>query len=137
LTLDEPSHRAICHLLPQLTTASVLPTLDELAAILGAPCTEMLVARDEGEIVGMLTLVVVALPTGRAAHIEDVVVDERSRGRGVGRQLIEAALIAAKDAGAKHVDLTSRSTRVAANALYQSLGFVQRDTNLYRYVPPV
>jgi ribosomal protein S18 acetylase RimI-like enzyme len=43
------------------------------------------------------------------------------------------ALEIAKARGAKTVDLTSRPSRVAANKLYQKLGFVLRDTNVYRF----
>jgi ribosomal protein S18 acetylase RimI-like enzyme len=31
------------------------------------------------------------------------------------------------------VDLTSRPSREAANRLYRRIGFVQRETNVYRY----
>ncbi|MFM8266127.1 MAG: GNAT family N-acetyltransferase, partial [Acidimicrobiia bacterium] len=35
--------------------------------------------------------------------------------------------------GATTVELTSRPSREAANRLYQRIGFVRRDTNVYRY----
>jgi ribosomal protein S18 acetylase RimI-like enzyme len=35
--------------------------------------------------------------------------------------------------GARTVDLTSRPSREAANRLYQRIGFVQRETNVYRF----
>jgi ribosomal protein S18 acetylase RimI-like enzyme len=44
-----------------------------------------------------------------------------------------AALDEARRRGAKNVSLTSRSSREAANRLYQRIGFKQRDTNIYRY----
>ena len=49
------------------------------------------------------------------------------------RRSNRAALDAAAAAGARTVDLTSRPVREAANRLYQRLGFVPRDTNVYRY----
>ena len=67
------------------------------------------------------------------AWIEDVVVDNQARGKGVGDALNRAALAEAERRGAKTVDLTSRPSREAANRLYQRLGFKQRDTNVYRY----
>ena len=73
------------------------------------------------------------LPTGCKAWIDDVVVDGDARGRGVGEALSRAALDEARRRGAKEVDLTSRPTREAANRLYQRLGFVPRDTNVYRF----
>jgi ribosomal protein S18 acetylase RimI-like enzyme len=73
------------------------------------------------------------IPTGLRAWIEDVVVDDRARGKGVGEALNRAALSMARQRGAKTVDLTSRPSREAANRLYQRLGFVRRDTNVYRF----
>ena len=72
------------------------------------------------------------LPTGLKAWIDDVVVDSAARGQGVGEALNQAALDEARQRGAKEVDLTSRPKREAANRLYQRLGFVPRDTNVYR-----
>lgn len=80
-----------------------------------------------------MTLAMFLIPTGRRAWIEDVVVDGDARGKGVGFLLNERALEIAKEAGARTVDLTSRPSREAANRLYQRLGFVERETNVYRY----
>ena len=120
-------------LTPQLSSSNPPPSAEALATIAASDATRLLVARDGGGIVGSLTLVLVRIPTGLRAIIEDVVVDERSRGQGVGRLLNEAALELAREAGAVTVDLTSRPSREAANRLYLSLGFVVRDTNVYRY----
>jgi ribosomal protein S18 acetylase RimI-like enzyme len=134
--LDRSSYLSICRLLPQLTAAADEPTFEEFAALVDIAGTHLIIARGGDEVVGMLTLVVVRLPSARVAHIEDVVVDERSRGRGIGSRLIQAALALAAEAGAQHVDLTSRPTRVEANRLYTSLGFEARETNVYRYAIP-
>ncbi len=67
------------------------------------------------------------------AWIEDVVVDEAVRGQGVGEALSREAVRRAAAAGARTVDLTSRPSREAANRLYRRLGFVERETNVYRY----
>ena len=83
----------------------------------------------------MLTLVTFPLPSGLRARIEDVVVDQDARGRGVGTALTMAALDLAQGQGARSIDLTSRASRVAANRLHQQLGFRLRDSNLYRYRP--
>ena len=80
--LDPLTYRAICELLPQLTASSRLPTYSELSEIVDAPCTRLLVARDGDQLLGMLTLVLVRLPSACVAHVEDVVVDEVSRGKG-------------------------------------------------------
>jgi ribosomal protein S18 acetylase RimI-like enzyme len=133
--VDEALMEAVARLLPQLAPGNPLPSRGEIESIVAAPCSAILVARAEadGSIVGMLTLVVYRIPTGLAAHIEDVVVDERARRHGVGEALARAALERARQAGAAHVDLTSRPAREAANRLYLRLGFEARTTNVYRY----
>ena len=80
-----------------------------------------------------LTLVLFRIPTAVRAWIEDVVVDESARGRGVASALVNRALEQAAVAGARTVDLTSRPSRQDANRLYQELGFELRETNVYRY----
>lgn len=124
---------AFARLTPQLSSSNPPPSAEALESIATSDATRLLVARSDGDIVGSLTLVLVRIPTGLRAIIEDVVVDEQSRGQGVGRALNEAALEEARAAGAVTVDLTSRSSREAANRLYLRLGFEVRDTNVYRY----
>ena len=111
---------AACHrLIPQLSSS--------------ADSTLMFIARVDNQIVGLLTLAVFRIPTAVRAWIEDVVVDSSARGHGVGEALNMAAIAEAKRRGAKTVDLTSRPSREAANRLYQRIGFVARDTNVYRF----
>jgi ribosomal protein S18 acetylase RimI-like enzyme len=80
----------------------------------------------------MLTLVTFEIPTAVRAWIEDVVVDETARERGVAASLVQAALERAEAQGARTVDLTSRPDREAANRLYLRMGFEARATNVYR-----
>jgi ribosomal protein S18 acetylase RimI-like enzyme len=125
---------AMARLVPQLSRSAVVPGEAELAEMVGSPASVLLVARDDtGRIVGSLTLVLFRIPTGMRAWIEDLVVDEAARGRRVGEVLSREALARAEAAGARTVDLTSRATREAANRLYRRMGFVPRDTNVYRF----
>ncbi|MBI2708923.1 MAG: GNAT family N-acetyltransferase [Actinobacteria bacterium] len=125
---------AFARLVPQLSRSSPPPSAAELAEIVASPTTVLLVAEEPhgGDVLGSLTLVLFRIPTGVRAWIEDVVVDERARGRGVGEALNRHALGLAAVRGARTVDLTSRPDREAANRLYQRLGFARRDTNVYR-----
>jgi len=127
---------ALGRLMPQLSPAYGPPSRAALEEIVASPASTLFVACDAaqgGAIVGSLTLVTFRIPSGVRAWIEDVVVDAGSRNRGVGEALSRAALQRATAAGAKAVDLTSRATREAANRLYRRLGFVARETNLYRH----
>ena len=124
-------------LIPQLSSSNPAPTETELAAICESEASVLLLAVDRDaadHILGSLTLAWFRIPTGVRAWIEDVVVDEAARGHGVGDLLNRAALDRARELGAKTVDLTSRPSREAANRLYQRIGFIARDTNIYRYV---
>lgn len=120
-------------LIPQLSSSNPPPTEAELRRIVDSDSTLLLLAEDDGAIVGSLTLALFQIPTGLRAWIEDVVVDASARGKGVGETLNRVALDEAKRRGASTVDLTSRPSREAANRLYQRLGFVKRETNVYRY----
>lgn len=120
-------------LVPQLSSSNPPPTRAELQAIVDSEATILFMARDEGKLVGSLSLAVFRIPTGVRAWIEDVVVDQSARGKGIGEALTRAALDRAKELGVKTVDLTSRASREAANRLYQRVGFQTRSTNLYRY----
>jgi ribosomal protein S18 acetylase RimI-like enzyme len=71
-------------------------------------------------------------PSGLRARIEDVVVDEGARGHGIAGRLIEEAVRVAREGGARTVDLTSRPDRLAANRLYERLGFAVRESTVYR-----
>lgn len=127
---------AFARLIPQLSSSNPPPTAAELDVIVQSDASVLLIARDneaDGTIIGSLTLALFSIPTGLRAWIEDVVVDDAARGKGVGRLLNEVALERAEAAGAKTVDLTSRPSREAANRLYQRIGFEQRSTNVYRY----
>ena len=119
--------------MPQLSRSSPPPSREELAQIISSPATTLFVARDREAVVGTLTLVLFRIPTGPRAWIEDVVVDEAARGRGVAEALTRAALELATREGVRSVDLTSRPSREAANRLYRRLGFEPRETNVYRY----
>jgi ribosomal protein S18 acetylase RimI-like enzyme len=125
---------AVGALVRQLSRSSPEPSAAEVEEIVRSPACHLLLAWDpDGAIVGMLTLAVFRIPTGLRAWIEDVVVDEAARGKGVGAALTRAAIGIAGERGARTVDLTSRPSREAANRLYQRLGFVERETNVYRF----
>ncbi len=100
----------------------------------GAPGTRIFIAEnDEKHIVGCATLCVYESPTGRKASVEDVVVSSACRGQGIGRTLLQRIIdFAGSKLSPIDLRLTSNPSRKEANALYQSLGFVQRDTNVYK-----
>lgn len=101
--------------------------------VLAKENSHLFVARnEEGCIVGMVTVCCFTIPTGRHATVEDVVVLPECQGTGLGRKLVQAALDYLASTGQSYkVGLTSKPARVAANALYRSMGFKQKETNVY------
>ena len=132
----EQMYAALQRLMPLLGTHKVTPTWDEFCSLVNSEASLLLAARDtdaENEIVGILCLTIYRVPTGIRSIIEDVVVDEQVRGRGIGKALVSYAIELAQQAGASGISLTSNPQRQAANRLYQSIGFELRKTNPYFY----
>ena len=125
---------ALGHLLPQLNSQLPVPTMERLQMIVDDPAVTLLIARDGAKIVGTTTLIVFTTPFWIKARLDEVVVDEAARGKGVGAALVKASLTVARDKGAQVAELQSRKSREAANRLYQRMGFELRDSNLYRIV---
>ena len=95
--------------------------------------TSIFVIRHKGRIIASVSVACFATPTGNHCRIEDVVVDERHRGKGLGRKLMAKTIEALRAMNVKHVELTSRPSRTVANELYRSLGFKLRKTNVYGF----
>jgi len=127
-------YNAILKLLPQLDPDAAPLTEIRFKEIIKSKGIHLFVAEPGNkQIAGMLTIGTYEIPTGTKVWIEDVVVDESQRGKGIGRELTLFAVGFAKSKGYKAIELTSRPSRIAANKLYRDLGFVLRETNVYRY----
>ncbi len=132
--VSEELVEACRRLVPQLTDNNPPPTKEELEEMLSRDASTLFIARvNGGEIIGLASLVLYRVPTGLRGYIEDVVVDERWRGKRTGELLTKACLELAEKSGATQVMLTSNPGRQAANRLYQRMGFELRMTNVYRY----
>ena len=131
-TLTESQIADLLGLMKELNAElAVTPEMQRRAV--GAPGTRIFVAEDDAKrIVGCATLCVFESPTGRKASIEDVVVLSAYRGQGIGRTLMQRIIdFAGSKLAPIDLRLTSKPSRVEANALYQALGFKQRETNVY------
>ena len=122
--VSEKLVQGIANLLPQLSSSATAPNHEEIE--------NLLVAEIDGEIAGMLSLVVVNIPTGRKTWIEDVVVDSKFRGQNIGFELVEQAKKLSQELCAKKLYLTSNPSRQAAHRLYAKCGFEKYDTTLFR-----
>lgn len=124
----------IAHLLGQLSSTAAFDR-DRLTDIVAHDATELLVVRDDDRIIGTATFVMFPLLSGMRGHVEDVVVDETARGKGIARALLVRMTELATERGLRTLDLTSRPSRESALRLYESVGFVRRETNALRFMP--
>jgi ribosomal protein S18 acetylase RimI-like enzyme len=134
-SITELELEQIAGLLSQLSSSAVFDR-SRVVAMLDSPGVDLFVARHSGRIIGMATLVTFPLPSGWRGMVEDVVVDQSMRGRGVARDLLEAITAEAVRRRLRTVDLTSRPSRESALRLYESVGFRRRETNVLRFIPP-
>lgn len=119
-------------LLAQLSSSGACIDEAQLQALVESEASHLFLAKYKGEVVAMLTLGEYLAPTGRKMWIEDVVVDESARGLSIGRAMVGHAIEYAKGLGGGALMLTSRPSRVAANNLYRSCDFKQKETNVYK-----
>jgi GNAT superfamily N-acetyltransferase len=127
-------HAALERLLPQLNPQLPVPSIARLQAIIDDAAVTLLIARDGEQIVGTTTVIVYTTPFWIKARLDEVVVDESARGKGVGAALVQASLELAQKKGVEVVELQSGVQRKAANRLYPRMGFKLRETNVYRIV---
>ena len=125
---------ALIKLLPQLSSSAKMPSAEYIENMLANKDLYLLVAELDGAIAGTLSLVIVNIPTGRKAWIEDVVVDNEFRGQKIGFKLVEYAKNLAHDLGVKKVYLTSNPSRQAAHQLYKNCGFEEYNTCVFRKI---
>ncbi len=126
--------QALARLLAQLNPTLPPPDLQRLQRLLADPDVTLLVARDDEKIVGTTTVIVYTTPFWIKARLDEVVVDEPARGKGVGEDLVKAALDVARERGAQIAELQSgrMPARQAAHRLYERLGFQLRSSDLFR-----
>jgi GNAT superfamily N-acetyltransferase len=132
-TAGSEDAQAIIPILAELSADATSLDPEKVAARLRDPRVRVVVAVADGRLVGTATLTsLVTLTEGLVGRVEDVVVTKGARGTGLGRRLMEALHVEARDLGITKIELTSRPAREAANQLYRSLGYERRDTNVYR-----
>lgn len=129
-TFTESEFRDLAYLMQVLDPECEL-TPRQLQQTVSHPSSRLFVMLDSGRIIGCYTLGIFFSPTGKKVSLEDVVVHPDYQGQHLGRQLVEHALEQLRHMAPVHVQLTSRPSRVAANALYRKLGFQQKETNAY------
>ena len=131
-TYSPEYHEAMQRFLNQLTTSPMVLTESMFHQLLDSENSHLFFIIKDEQIAGMLTVGIYHSPTGGKAWIEDVVVDETFRGQGLSKQLVAHAIEFVKSQQIPLLMLTSNSKRIAANKLYQAMGFERKETNVYR-----
>ena len=101
---------------------------DALERVSRDPNIELVVAEEDGRVVGCLQLCVLPGLSSQGASrglIEDVRVASDRRSRGIGEQLVQWAVGEARARGCKLVELLTHHTRVDAQRFYERLGFAK------------
>jgi len=125
----------VCRLTYQLTSNKYAPSEEAFRDILNSQNVHLFVIHDEvGTPVGMLTVGIYRTPSGHKAWLEDVVVDEKYRGRCYGEKIVDYAINFIRNYDVDAISLTSNPSRIAANKLYQKIGFERYETNVYRII---
>lgn len=131
-TYSQEYHEAMQRFLDQLTTNPMTLTEDMCRQLFDSENSHLFFLMKDEQIAGMLTIGIYHSPTGGKAWIEDVVVDESFRGQGLSKLLVAHAIEFTKSMGIPSLMLTSNPKRIAANKLYQAMGFERKETNVYR-----
>ena len=108
---------------------------EKIEELIESPYHDILLAMDEnGKIVAMAIMSVVMSTLDRNAYLEDLVVDSKCRGRGVGGQMLEAIKDWGRQKGCRRLEFTSssREKKEGAAGFYESHGAERRQTSCFR-----
>ena len=100
-------------------------TIGERLAAFTAAGEIALVAANQTRLVGLVTLHVTPVlhRPGPVGRLTSLVVDDSTRGQGVGRALVAAAEAIFRERGCAMIEVTSNERRVGAHAFYERLGY--------------
>ena len=94
--------------------------------------TVIVICKIDSTIIGIAMMAMYKVISGYKGMIEDVVVSHEHRGKGIGRKLMNELVNKAKELQLSEVLLFSGHHRTAAIKLYTSMGFVLKNSGLYR-----
>jgi GNAT superfamily N-acetyltransferase len=99
--------------------------LEKLTQLSSTPGTKILVADQEGTIIGLLCFSIIPLlhVSGGLGRISALVVASEFKGRGIGKRLIAEAEEFAWENGCARIEITSGQHRADAHAFYEAVGY--------------
>jgi ribosomal protein S18 acetylase RimI-like enzyme len=108
-------------------TPGVAKLAERVERLIAAGAVTVLLVGDGPDGLAQLRLNPSVWSDAPGAYLEELYVAPARRGRGMGRALLNAAMEAAREAGADHIDLNTGETDEAARGLYESAGFTNRE----------
>src|SRR5882762_11796237 len=96
---------ALARLLPQLNPKLRVPDEERLRRLIDDSAATLLVAKEGDDIVGTTTVILYTTPFWIKARLDEVVVDDAARGKGIGEALVSAALEVGRERGAQIAEL--------------------------------
>ncbi len=128
--LKSDDESQLLKLFAELTTSPINLNIQEV--INDKNCHAIVLENKIGEIVGFAALTTFIVPTkGRVGKIEDVIIRETFRGKGLGSKLLDKLIEIAKEKGIVNITLTSNPSRIIARNLYQKKGFILLETGVF------
>lgn len=107
-------------------------SIDELRSMVGDKNSILVVVKDGEKIIGLTSLYILQKIGQRTGYIEDVVIDDAYRGKGLGEQLVRKTIDIAREENVGKLYLTSRPIHAAAHNLYKKVGFAVKETTVFR-----
>jgi len=125
---------AVRNLVKQLISDNRSLTDADFKEIIEPKQNFLFIAREvsTNKIAGVVMISIYRIPDSKKAYLDDIIVDEHFRGRGIATVLFDKVIATAKEYNAEYILLTSNPKRVAGVKLYEKLGFKKRETNVYR-----
>ena len=108
--------------------------LENCRVLLKNADSHTLVAEADGDVIGVVNLDIrrTILHSGLSGLIDEIVVAEGYRGKGVGRKLIDAAVEKCKLSGCCEIEVSTEFTNTKARSFYKSCGFEEMGVFLER-----
>lgn len=128
---DKSAFLDLNKLLFQLSLSGYQMTESRLKKVVKEKNSYLFAVYDGNHIIGTATLVEMFLIREHKGYIENVVVDENYRSRGLGRRLVSKLIDTAKSLGVERLEMKSEPHRIVANALYKKMGFQHKESNVY------
>lgn len=121
---------ALLNLISQLDSSAVVKEINFYRSMLEGHLSKKIV---DGKLVGVGWIFPRQTLLRNQAVLEDIIVDNSERGKGYGKDITLDLMEWAKNNGIEVIELTTNPARVAANSLYQKVGFKLHPTNHYLY----